>query len=67
MLYVYNNTAFVCIDTHLTKTESSDLPTSLVQEIVSQPEAISTEATAAVIKGILRVHLMIHYILSLYL
>ena len=49
----------------LTITESSDLwPSSSVQEIVPQPETIGTEATAAVDKGILRVHPMIDYILA---
>ena len=51
---VFYNTAFVCIDTCLTITTSSDLPTSLVQEVVvPQPAASSTIASAAVNKGIL--------------
>ena len=45
-------TSFVFIDSCLTITESSDLPTSSVQEIVPQSEASSTETTVAV-KGIL--------------
>ena len=49
---LYFLTSFVFIDLYLTITESSDLPTLSVQEIVPQSKSSSTETTVAM-KGIL--------------